>query len=170
MHTGQVMQGFYDRLWTYIESIKDKRETMEGTHFSKDDVKLEALDSGEQQLSAVGTASLPGPRALLVRLKGDRWIRIRIDVRTGRVVVREVGKTGEGDDSKFDKFQWTVIHCLRTCVQRTHLCFSLDLVAIIAAFQARLNENANNIVDALISLRFSVSLGLQRHVTLHSQL
>ncbi|OAQ23714.1 MED14-domain-containing protein [Linnemannia elongata AG-77] len=127
MHTGQVMQGFYDRLWKYIESIKDKRETMEGTHFSKDDVKLEALDTGEQQ-SAAGTAGLPGPRALLVRLKGDRWIRIRIDVRTGRVVVREVGKTGEGDDS------------------------------IIAAFQARLNENANNIVEALISLRFSMTI------------
>ncbi|KAF9902525.1 mediator complex subunit [Linnemannia zychae] len=128
MHTGQVMQGFYDRLWLYIESIKDKRETMEGTHFSKDDVKLEALDSGEQQQSAVGTAGLPGPRALLVRLKGDRWIRIRIDIRTGRVVVREVGKTAEGDDS------------------------------IIAAFQARLNENADNIVDALISLRFSMTI------------
>ncbi|KAF9096039.1 mediator complex subunit [Mortierella sp. AD031] len=128
MHTGQVMQGFYDRLWSYIESIKDKREAMEGTHFSKDDVMLEAMDSGEQQHSAAGTAGLPGPRALLVRLKGDRWIRIRIDVRTGRVVVREVGKTGEGDDS------------------------------IIAAFQARLNENANNVIDALISLRFSMTI------------
>lgn len=116
MHTGQVMQGFYDRLWTYIESVKDKRETMEGTHFSKDDVKLEALDSGEQQQSAAGTAGLPGPRALLVRLKGDRWIRIRIDVRTGRVVVREVGKTGEGDDCKFDNVQCTVIHFLTICI------------------------------------------------------
>lgn len=123
MHTGQVMQGFYDRLWKYIESIKDKRETMEGTHFSKDDVKLEALDTGEQHQSAVGTAGLPGPRALLVRLKGDRWIRIRIDVRTGRVVVREVGKTGEGDDCKFDTFQCTVMHCSVLCSQRTYLCF-----------------------------------------------
>lgn len=35
--------------------------------------------------------------------------------------------------------------------------FLLGHIAIIAAFQARLNENANNIVDALISLRFSVS-------------
>lgn len=122
MHTGQVMQGFYDRLWKYIESIKDKRETMEGTHFSKDDVKLEALDTGEQQ-SAAGTAGLPGPRALLVRLKGDRWIRIRIDVRTGRVVVREVGKTGEGDDCKFDPFQYSVVHCYCTMFAADLLVF-----------------------------------------------
>ncbi|KAF9920382.1 mediator complex subunit, partial [Linnemannia zychae] len=128
MHTGQVMQGFYDRLWTYIEGIKEKRETMVGTHFSKDDVKFEMLDSNERQQSAPGAVGLSGPQALLVRLKGDRWIRIRIDIRTGRVVVREVGKTGEGDDP------------------------------IIAAFQARLNENANNIVDALISLRFSMTI------------
>ena len=40
----------------------------------------------------------------------------------------------------------------------SNLSLSLSLyIAVIAAFQARLNENANNIVDALVSLRFSVS-------------
>jgi len=37
------------------------------------------------------------------------------------------------------------------------------IIAIIAAFQARLNENADNIVDALISLRFSVGYIPQWH-------
>ncbi|KAI7823767.1 mediator complex subunit MED14-domain-containing protein [Gamsiella multidivaricata] len=127
MHTGQVMQEFYDRLLLHIENTKAQAEQTDGTHFSKDDIRLKTLDSGEQQGMA-GTSALPGPQALLVRLKGDRWIRIRIDVRTGRVVVREVGKTGEGVDP------------------------------VITAFQTRLNDNANNIVDALISLRFSMAI------------
>ncbi|KAF8924865.1 mediator complex subunit [Dissophora ornata] len=127
MHTGQVMQEFHDRLCSHIESTETQTEQMDGALFSNEDVKLVTLDSGEQQGMA-GTAGLSGPQALLVRLKGDRWIRIRIDVRTGRVVVREVGKTGEGVDP------------------------------VIAAFQTRLNENASNIVDALISLRFSMAI------------
>ncbi|KAF9095809.1 mediator complex subunit [Mortierella sp. AM989] len=127
MHTGQVMQEFYNRLWLHIENLKSQQEHSDGTHFSKDDVKLDNLDTGEQQ-GASGVGSSSGPQALLVRLKGDRWIRIRIDVRTGQVVVREVGKTGEGVDP------------------------------VIASFQTRLNENADNIVDALISLRFSMAM------------
>ncbi|KAF9345440.1 mediator complex subunit, partial [Mortierella sp. AD094] len=127
MHTRQVMQEFHDRLLSHIESLKSQSEHADGAHFSKDDIKLDTLDTGEQQ-GASGAAGSSGPQALLVRLKGDRWIRIRIDVRTGQVVVREVGKTGEGVDP------------------------------VIAAFQTRLNENADNIVDALISLRFSMAM------------
>ncbi|KAF9950506.1 mediator complex subunit, partial [Mortierella alpina] len=139
MHAGQVIQGFHDRLRSHIESMATQAENMDGTHFSDDDVKLETLDVGEHHPAGAGASS--GPQALLVRLKGDRWVRIRIDVRTGRVVVREVGKAGEGDDP------------------------------VITAFQTRLNENASSIVDALVSLRFSmamvelesmsISLGLQ---------
>ncbi|KAF9207387.1 mediator complex subunit [Haplosporangium sp. Z 27] len=127
MHTRQVMQEFHDRLWSYIENQKSQQEYTDGTHFLKDDIKLDTLDTGEQQGSNGGAGST-GPQALLVRLKGDRWIRIRIDVRTGQVVVREVGRPGEGVDP------------------------------VIAAFQTRLNENADNIVDALISLRFSMTM------------
>ncbi|KAF9557662.1 mediator complex subunit [Mortierella alpina] len=140
MHAGQVIQGFHDRLRSHIENMATRAENMDGAHFSKDDVKLETIDMGEQHPAGAATVS-SGPQALLVRLKADRWIRIRIDVRTGRVVVREVGKTGEGDDP------------------------------VITAFQIRLNENASSIVDALVSLRFSmamveleamsISLGLQ---------
>ncbi|KAF9188419.1 mediator complex subunit, partial [Haplosporangium sp. Z 11] len=125
MHTGQVMQGFYDRLWSHIEDMKAHTDQMSCAHFSKEDVQLETIEVGDIAASAKG---LSGPQALLVRLKGDRWIRIRIDVRTGRVVVCEVGKTGEGDDP------------------------------IIATFQTRLNENAHNIVEALVSLRFSITI------------
>lgn len=96
MHAGQVIQGFHDRLKSHIENMAIQAENMDGAHFSKDDVKLEILDVGEQHPAGANASS--GPQALLVRLKADRWIRIRIDVRTGRVVVREVGKTGEGDD------------------------------------------------------------------------
>ncbi|KAG0317244.1 mediator complex subunit [Dissophora globulifera] len=127
MHAGQVMQEFYDRLCSHIDNMKTQVEQMDGAYISKDDVQLTTLDFEEQQ-GATGTAGLSGPQALLVRLKCDRWIRVRIDVRTGRVVVREVGRTGEGIDP------------------------------VIAAFQARLNESANNIVDALISLRFSMAI------------
>ncbi|KAF9964409.1 mediator complex subunit, partial [Mortierella alpina] len=139
MHAGQVIQGFYDRLRSHVDNMAALAENMDGAHFSKDDVKLETLDAGDHHPG--GAKALSGPQALLVRLKADRWVRIRIDVRTGRVVVREVGKTGEGDDP------------------------------VITAFQIRLNENASSIVDALVSLRFSmamvelesmsVSLGLQ---------
>ncbi|KAF9927092.1 mediator complex subunit [Mortierella alpina] len=139
MHAGQVIQGFHDRLRSHIENMATVAENMDGAHFSNDDVKLETLDVGEDH--PAGAKATSGPQALLVRLKADRWVRIRIDVRTGRVVVREVGKTGEGDDP------------------------------VITAFQIRLNENASSIVDALVSLRFSmamvelesmsVSLGLQ---------
>ncbi|KAF9581495.1 mediator complex subunit [Lunasporangiospora selenospora] len=128
MHTGQVMQGFYDRLWSHIENTKSQSQQMEGAQFSHDDVKLETMSAGEQQALGTSSSSLAGPQVLLVRLKSDRWVRIRIDVRTGRVVVKEVGKTNEGDD------------------------------LVIASFQARLNENANNIVDALIALRFSMTI------------
>ncbi|KAI1318365.1 mediator complex subunit [Mortierella claussenii] len=127
MHTGQVIQEFYDRLFKHIEDTKAHPDQTDGASFSKDDIRLDTLDSGEQQGMA-GATGLSGPQALLVRLKGDRWIRIRIDIRTGQVVVREVGKTGEGVDP------------------------------VIAGFQSRLNENANNIVNALISLRFSMSI------------
>ncbi|KAI9233711.1 MAG: mediator complex subunit MED14-domain-containing protein [Podila humilis] len=123
MHAGQVMQGFYDRLWTYIENLKGPGQ--EGGYFSKDDVKLESVETEDPSSSSALSA---GPQALLVRLKGDRWIRIRIDVRSGRVVVQEVGKTGDFDDP------------------------------VISAFQSRLNENANNIVESLINLRFSMSI------------
>ncbi|KAF9350006.1 mediator complex subunit [Mortierella sp. NVP85] len=125
IHSGQVTQEFYDRLMTHIENTKAQSEQM-STSLSKDDIRLETLDTVEQQ--GMTSSIISGPRALLVRLKDDRWIRIRVDVRTGRVVVREVGKTGEGVD------------------------------AVIAAFQARLNDNANNIVDALILLRFSMAM------------
>ncbi|KAG0245694.1 mediator complex subunit [Mortierella sp. GBA43] len=125
IHSGQVTQEFYDRLLAHIERTEAQSEQA-NTHLSKDDVRLEILDIGEQQ--GIAGSGLSGPRALLVRLKGDQWIRIRVDVRTGRVVVREVGKTAEGVDS------------------------------VIAAFQTRLNDNANNIVDALISLRFSMAM------------
>ncbi|KAG0196968.1 mediator complex subunit [Mortierella sp. GBA30] len=129
MHTSQVIEGFYARLWSHIEKtvMATESEKMEGARFSKEDVRLETVDAREHHPVA-GAAVLSGPQALLVRLKGDRWIRIRIDVRTGRVVVREMGKTGEGDDP------------------------------VITAFQARLNENASGIVDALVSLRFSMAM------------
>ncbi|KAG0349716.1 mediator complex subunit [Podila minutissima] len=123
MHAGQVMQGFYDRLWTYIDNLKGPGQ--EGGYFSKEDVKLESVETEDPSSSSALSA---GPQALLVRLKGDRWIRIRIDVRSGRVVVQEVGKTGDFDDP------------------------------VISAFQSRLNENANNIVESLINLRFSMSI------------
>ncbi|KAG0087513.1 mediator complex subunit [Podila epicladia] len=123
MHAGQVMQGFYDRLWTYIDNLKGPGQ--EGGYFSKEDVKLESVETEDLSSSSALSA---GPQALLVRLKGDRWIRIRIDVRSGRVVVQEVGKTGDFDDP------------------------------VISAFQSRLNENANNIVESLINLRFSMSI------------
>ncbi|KAF9911460.1 mediator complex subunit [Lobosporangium transversale] len=126
-HTGQVMQEFYDRLSRHIDATKTHPEQEDDTFFCKNDIKLDMLDSAEHSILN-GVANLTGPKALLVRLKGDRWIRIRIDIRTGQVVVREVGKTGEGIDP------------------------------VIAAFQNRLNENANNIVDALISLRFSMAM------------
>lgn len=90
------MQGFYDRLWTYIENLKGPGQ--EGGYFSKDDVKLESVETEDPSSSSALSA---GPQALLVRLKGDRWIRIRIDVRSGRVVVHEVGKTGDFDDRTY---------------------------------------------------------------------
>ncbi|GJJ75588.1 mediator of RNA polymerase II transcription subunit 14 [Entomortierella parvispora] len=127
MHTSQAMQGFYDRLRSHIASIKSQPEHQDGTRFLPEDVRLESAVADESQ-TALASRALTDSQTLLVRLKGDRWIRIRIDVRTGRVVVREVGKTGEGNDP------------------------------VIAAFQARLNENANNIVDALVSLRFSMAI------------
>jgi len=83
---------------THIENTKAQSEQM-STSLSKDDIRLETLDTVEQQ--GMTNSVISGPRALLVRLKDDRWIRIRVDVRTGRVVVREVGKTGEGVDGEF---------------------------------------------------------------------
>ncbi|KAF9431947.1 mediator complex subunit [Entomortierella beljakovae] len=127
VHTRQVMQGFYNRLCSHIERLKSQTDHADGAYFSKNDIKLDTSEAGEQQ-GMSGIAGSSGPQALLVRLKGDRWIRIRIDIRTGQVVVREVGKTGEGVD------------------------------LIITSFQNRLNENADNIVDALISLRFSMTM------------
>ncbi|KAG0050123.1 mediator complex subunit [Gryganskiella cystojenkinii] len=128
MHTGQVMRGFYDRLRSHIDNLKAQPEQQDGARFSRDDIRLETASADEAQTAVTASRSLTNSQTLLVRLKGDRWIRIRIDVRTGRVVVREVGKSGEGDDP------------------------------VIATFQARLNENASNIVDALVSLRFSMSI------------
>ncbi|KAG0338890.1 mediator complex subunit [Podila humilis] len=129
MHAGQVMRGFYDRLSTYTENLKNQSTLAEGGYFSKDDIKLETVENTEWSSSSSSAVALSaGPQALLVRLKGDRWIRIRIDVRSGRVVVQEVGKTGDFDDP------------------------------VISAFQTRLNENASNIVESLINLRFSMSV------------
>lgn len=100
MHTSQAMQGFYDRLRSHIENIKSQPEHQDGARFSPEDVRLENAIVDESQTTASASRALTDSQTLLVRLKGDRWIRIRIDVRTGRVVVREVGKTGEGDDRK----------------------------------------------------------------------
>ncbi|KAF9427883.1 mediator complex subunit [Podila epigama] len=125
-HAGQVMEGLYQRLWTYIDEVKGR--SGQGSYISKDDVKMESVDADHASSTPSSVALSGGPLALLVRLKEDRWIRIRIDVRSGRVVVQEVGKTGDVDDP------------------------------VIAAFQNRLNENANNIIESLISLRFSMSM------------
>ncbi|KAG0228667.1 mediator complex subunit [Actinomortierella wolfii] len=135
MHARQIMQNFYTRLWTYVETAKNAKDKGSSrAHFTEDDIKLEDIEAHHGSVSAAdqqesrSSSSLARSQALLIRFRGERWVRIRVDVRTGRVVAREVGKGDEGDDP------------------------------IIATFQARLNENVSNIVDALISLRFSMAI------------
>ncbi|KAF9160439.1 mediator complex subunit [Actinomortierella ambigua] len=140
MHARQVMQNFYNRLWTYIETAKSTKDkssstgSSTGSHFTEDDIKLEDMATHHDSTSEASSqdprssSSLSRSQALLVRFRGERWVRIRVDVRTGRVVAREVGKSDEGHDP------------------------------IIATFQAKLNENVGNIVNALISLRFSMAI------------